>query len=194
MTDRPWHFHPLPLSMSKGHVADALEAMTKLTAQAHGKEVLITGDTMTVKKLLKRQGGRWNKSFTGWTFQGSKKDAVVGALRSAGHDVKDDTIGRNHRKHHQKITKDDTGSSAAAGSDEPWSRPLTPGEPSGGTRKRISVSEFNGGVIVDIREWYGDAIDPKPGKKGLALKAEEWNMLKQAMPEIDAELKRLQDS
>ena len=195
--------------MSKCHVADALEAMSKLTARAHGKEVLITGDTTPLKDLLKSQGGNWNNVLTGWIFQGSKKKAVLGALRSAGHDVTDDTIGRKtgsalaatprQPEPEPAAKKQKTGIcavAAAAGSGF-WSRPLTPREPDEGTRKLISVRKFNGSLEVDIREWYGDASDPKrkfDGVRRIALHAEEWNMLKQALPEIDAELKRLQDT
>eukprot|EP00930_Biecheleria_cincta_P103568 TRINITY_DN95582_c0_g1_i1.p1 TRINITY_DN95582_c0_g1~~TRINITY_DN95582_c0_g1_i1.p1 ORF type:complete len:187 (+),score=49.18 TRINITY_DN95582_c0_g1_i1:30-563(+) len=177
--------------------------MAKLTAQVHGKAILITGDTKAVKDLLKGQGGRWNNGLTGWIFQASKKEAVLGALRQAGNEVNDDTgaavaatpeKATNVAEAQPAAKKQKTGTSAAAESDEPWSRPLTPGEPSSGNRRRVSVSAFNGEVMVDIREWYGDASDPKPGKKGIALKAEEWKLLKQAMPDIDSELKRLQDS
>lgn len=37
-----------------------------------------------------------------------------------------------------------------------------------GSRKRVSVSEFKGKLLVDIREYYEDKADGsmKPGKKG----------------------------
>ena len=168
--------------------------MAKLTAQTHGKAVLITGDTKVVKDLLRSQSGRWNSSLTGWLFPASKREAVVGALRQAGHEI--ENARETQPEPTSKRQKTETGAvaaAAAATSDKPWSMLLAPGEPSGNFLRRIVVSKFYGKATVDIREYYKDADVLQPGKKGISLKTEEWRMLEQAIPEINAELERLRD-
>ena len=45
-------------------------------------------------------------------------------------------------------------------------------------KKRITVRKFKGKLLVDIREFYNDKGEMKPGKKGIALSKENWNKLK----------------
>ncbi|KAM8986592.1 activated RNA polymerase II transcriptional coactivator p15-like [Ara ararauna] len=59
-----------------------------------------------------------------------------------------------------------------------------------GYMRYVHVSCFKGKVLVDIREFYADKDgDMKPGKKGIALSAEQWNQLKEIIPEVDAAVK-----
>ncbi|XP_009330114.1 PREDICTED: activated RNA polymerase II transcriptional coactivator p15-like [Pygoscelis adeliae] len=61
-----------------------------------------------------------------------------------------------------------------------------------GKMRYVRVSCFKGKVLVDIREFYADKEGGmKPGRKGIALSAEQWNQLKEIIPEIDAALKKL---
>ncbi|XP_042687040.1 activated RNA polymerase II transcriptional coactivator p15-like [Centrocercus urophasianus] len=60
-----------------------------------------------------------------------------------------------------------------------------------GKLRYVRVSCFKGKVLVDIREFYMDKEgDMKPGRKGIALSAEQWNQLKEIIPEIDAAVKK----
>ncbi|OXB59940.1 hypothetical protein ASZ78_008076 [Callipepla squamata] len=60
-----------------------------------------------------------------------------------------------------------------------------------GKMRYVRVSCFKGKVLVDIREFYMDKEgDMKPGRKGIALSAEQWNQLKEIIPEIDAAVKK----
>ncbi|NXA42640.1 TCP4 polymerase, partial [Eudromia elegans] len=60
-----------------------------------------------------------------------------------------------------------------------------------GKMRYVRVSCFKGKVLVDIREFYVDKEgDTKPGRKGIALSAEQWNQLKEIVPEIDAAIKK----
>ncbi|NXD14233.1 TCP4 polymerase, partial [Nothocercus nigrocapillus] len=60
-----------------------------------------------------------------------------------------------------------------------------------GRMRRVRVSSFKGKVLVDIREFYVDKEgNTKPGRKGIALSAEQWNQLKEIIPEIDAAVKK----
>ncbi|KAM6039850.1 activated RNA polymerase II transcriptional coactivator p15-like [Theristicus caerulescens] len=61
-----------------------------------------------------------------------------------------------------------------------------------GKMRYVRVSCFKGKVLVDIREFYADKEGGmKPGRKGIALSAEQWNQLKEIIPEIDAAVKKL---
>ncbi|NXP55707.1 TCP4 polymerase, partial [Heliornis fulica] len=61
-----------------------------------------------------------------------------------------------------------------------------------GKMRYVRVSCFKGKVLVDIREFYTDKDgDMKPGRKGIALSAEQWNQLKEIIPEIDAAVRKL---
>ncbi|NXJ80787.1 TCP4 polymerase, partial [Trogon melanurus] len=61
-----------------------------------------------------------------------------------------------------------------------------------GKMRYVRVSCFKGKVLVDIREFYADKEGSlKPGRKGIALSAEQWNQLKEIIPEIDAAVKNL---
>lgn len=52
--------------------------MAALTVETHGKKAMIvTGDTLQVKELLKELGGSWHKDLEGWVFPGSKKDDLL---------------------------------------------------------------------------------------------------------------------
>ncbi|XP_074707467.1 activated RNA polymerase II transcriptional coactivator p15-like [Strix uralensis] len=60
-----------------------------------------------------------------------------------------------------------------------------------GKMRYVRVSCFKGKVLVDIREFYADKEGSmKPGRKGIALSAEQWNQLKEIVPEIDAAVKK----
>ncbi|XP_074650214.1 RNA polymerase II transcriptional coactivator-like [Tubulanus polymorphus] len=55
----------------------------------------------------------------------------------------------------------------------------------------VSVSEFRGKPLVNIREYYDKDGDLKPGRKGISLSIDQWNMLKQNMDAIDKDVKKL---
>ncbi|XP_062481000.1 activated RNA polymerase II transcriptional coactivator p15-like [Pezoporus occidentalis] len=60
-----------------------------------------------------------------------------------------------------------------------------------GYMRYVRVSCFKGKGLVDIREFYaGKDGDVKPGRKGIALSAEQWNQLKEIIPEVDAAVKK----
>merc|ERR1711981_805473 len=70
--------------------------------------------------------------------------------------------------------------------------PKNPDEPSWsfGNMKRARVHQFKGKTFVDLREFYvgKSTEETKPGKKGISLNVEEYQMLKQIIPEIDSNL------
>jgi len=63
--------------------------MVQLVAKAHGRAVIIAGDTKPLKETLKSLGGKWAGSCGGWMWPGSKKTTVIEALCKAGHSVDD---------------------------------------------------------------------------------------------------------
>ncbi|XP_062873966.1 SUB1 regulator of transcription b [Trichomycterus rosablanca] len=61
-----------------------------------------------------------------------------------------------------------------------------------GKMRYVSVRDFKGKVLIDLREYWNDQSgDMKPGKKGISLNAEQWNQLKEQMSDIDDAIRRL---
>lgn len=58
-------------------------------------------------------------------------------------------------------------------------------------KRYVTVREFKGRVMVDIREFYEDnSGDLKPGKKGICLQLDQWNALKGQIDDIDAAIQK----
>ncbi|PAV18686.1 RNA polymerase II transcriptional coactivator [Pyrrhoderma noxium] len=60
-----------------------------------------------------------------------------------------------------------------------------------GKKKRATVRSFRGTTLIDIREFWGDNDDLKPGKKGISLSLEQWNELKSNADSIDDLIRQL---
>ncbi|XP_032888182.1 activated RNA polymerase II transcriptional coactivator p15 isoform X2 [Amblyraja radiata] len=61
-----------------------------------------------------------------------------------------------------------------------------------GKMRYVSVREFKGKVLIDVREyWMNQDGEMKPGKKGISLLPDQWNQLKEMIPDIDDALKKL---
>ena len=52
----------------------------------------------------------------------------------------------------------------------------------------VTVREYQGKRLVDIREYYQKEMEMLPGKKGISLASEQWVMLKAAIPALMAQL------
>ncbi|KAI1756447.1 transcriptional Coactivator p15-domain-containing protein [Xylaria castorea] len=57
-----------------------------------------------------------------------------------------------------------------------------------GTTRRITIQNFKGKNYVNIREYYENNGELRPGKKGIMLPLEQYNALVTAIPAINAEL------
>ncbi|KAF2011939.1 hypothetical protein BU24DRAFT_396607 [Aaosphaeria arxii CBS 175.79] len=56
--------------------------------------------------------------------------------------------------------------------------------------RRVTVSNFKGSTLVQIRDYFkGDGDQVLPGKKGIALTLDQYNVLVQALPLIESVLK-----
>ncbi|RZC94426.1 hypothetical protein C5167_026157 [Papaver somniferum] len=51
--------------------------------------------------------------------------------------------------------------------------------------RRVSVRNWQGKVVVDIREFYVKDGQEFPGKKGISLSMDQWNILRDHVEEID---------
>ncbi|XP_034507087.1 activated RNA polymerase II transcriptional coactivator p15 [Ambystoma mexicanum] len=61
-----------------------------------------------------------------------------------------------------------------------------------GKMRYVSVRDFKGKVLIDIREyWMDQEGEMKPGRKGISLNPEQWTQLKEQISEIDDAVKRL---
>ncbi|KAK7011446.1 activated RNA polymerase II transcriptional coactivator p15 [Biomphalaria glabrata] len=54
-----------------------------------------------------------------------------------------------------------------------------------------TVSEFRGKAMVNIREYYEKDGELRPGKKGISLSIDQWEALKEKIPDIDECVKKL---
>lgn len=61
------------------------------------------------------------------------------------------------------------------------------------SKKSVTVRQFNGTNLVDIREFYIDKVtkERKPGKKGIALTESSWKKLLDVLRDIDDALNAL---
>ncbi|KAL4252781.1 transcriptional coactivator PC4 family protein [Abortiporus biennis] len=55
-----------------------------------------------------------------------------------------------------------------------------------GKKRRATVRSFKGTPFVDIREFYEQNGEEKPGKKGISLNLEQWEILKNNTEIIDS--------
>jgi hypothetical protein len=163
-----------------------------------GDRIVVTGDTLKCKKVLKEAGGRWNKGLVAWTFASSEKEALTEALNGCGMEVEDNTAGDSKRplddssvdsKSPKRIKTDPdpgAGGSGAASKDDngDYFFELS-------AKKRVTVRKYRNMVLVDIREFYGEPGELKPGKKGISLTADQWSALKGAFNEIDGAIETI---
>ncbi|CAI9540986.1 unnamed protein product [Staurois parvus] len=61
-----------------------------------------------------------------------------------------------------------------------------------GKMRYVSVRDFKGKVLIDVREYFMDQQgEMKPGRKGISLNPEQWNQLKEQMSDIDNAIRKL---
>ncbi|KAL0250665.1 hypothetical protein I308_102848 [Cryptococcus tetragattii IND107] len=60
--------------------------------------------------------------------------------------------------------------------------------------RRLTVRTFKGKTLVDIREMYKDKSSGalKPGSKGISLTAEQWEILRNNIQNVDKMVKKVQ--
>lgn len=60
-------------------------------------------------------------------------------------------------------------------------------------KRRVTVRKFRSSVLIDIREYYEDKAsgEDRPGKKGISLTKDQYEKLKELIPEIDAAVKNM---
>jgi len=62
---------------------------------------------------------------------------------------------------------------------------------SGSGPRQVTVRKWGGKVLVDIRQYYSDNEEIKPGKKGISLTKDQWNNLKSLVNDIDTAIGQL---
>ena len=60
-------------------------------------------------------------------------------------------------------------------------------------KRRVTVRKFRSSILIDIREYYEDKSsgEERPGKKGISLTKEQYEKLKELLPEIDSAVKKM---
>uniref|UniRef100_A0A8C6QFB0 Activated RNA polymerase II transcriptional coactivator p15 n=1 Tax=Nannospalax galili TaxID=1026970 RepID=A0A8C6QFB0_NANGA len=61
-----------------------------------------------------------------------------------------------------------------------------------GKMRYVSVQDFKGKILIDIREYWMDSEgEMKPGRKGISLNMEQWSQLKEQISDIDDAVRKL---
>ncbi|KAF8447084.1 transcriptional Coactivator p15-domain-containing protein [Kalaharituber pfeilii] len=60
----------------------------------------------------------------------------------------------------------------------------------GGRNRRITISEYKGKLLVNIREHYEKEGKVLPGKKGISLSIEQFNAMMSVLPQVHTELSK----
>jgi Transcriptional Coactivator p15 (PC4) len=55
----------------------------------------------------------------------------------------------------------------------------------------LTVSEFKGKPLINIRDYYERDSEVLPGKKGVVLNVDQWKLIKEKIGEIDEALSRI---
>ncbi|KLU88437.1 hypothetical protein MAPG_07423 [Magnaporthiopsis poae ATCC 64411] len=58
-------------------------------------------------------------------------------------------------------------------------------------KRRVGIAKFNKMVLVNIREYYDQGGELKPGKKGISLTLDQYQALLKNAPAINAELRKM---
>lgn len=60
-------------------------------------------------------------------------------------------------------------------------------------KRRVTVRKYRSSILIDIREYYEDKAsgEDRPGKKGISLTRDQYEKLKELLPEIDAAVKKM---
>lgn len=170
--------------------------------ETHGKAVVAKGDTREIKEFLKAQGGKWNKGLCGWIFQGSKKGALLDALRgNAAVGSVEDRTGAASEASKPETKPAVTARVAESAAEAPPSkkaRTAIVATDDGSTTAdgkivaitdtiRGSVNDFNGKfpLGVDLRKFYKDPSGEMKPAKGIRLAIDEWQALRAATADID---------
>eukprot|EP00899_Mesostigma_viride_P024262 jgi/Mesvir1/501/Mv11369-RA.1 len=61
-----------------------------------------------------------------------------------------------------------------------------------GKLKYVSVREYMGRTLVDIREYYVEHGEMRPGRKGISLTVEQWMQLRNHVDDIDKAVKQIE--
>ncbi|CAK9082274.1 unnamed protein product [Durusdinium trenchii] len=164
--------------------------MASVWLEAHGKAVVVKGDTMQIKDFLKLKGGKWNSNLKSWIFPGSKKAALLQDLQNCGTVKKvEDKTG--------STTNGNTGPTAAtknsAAPQAPKKRAAAEGESEViqlDDNVRVEANAYQGKIGVDIRRFWTEKAsgELRPGK-GLRMSQSEWEAICAGKERIDEMLK-----
>lgn len=107
----------------------------------------------------------WPTKMSKW---GKRKDDYVGTDDSEG-----DSESPVKKKSKKKFVPDDSGAIEIC----ELSR-----------NRKVSVRMWQGKVFVDIREFYMKDGKQMPGKKGISLSVDQWEVLRNHIDEVDKEI------
>ena len=165
---------------------------------AHGKGMLVKGDTKPLKECLKNLGGRWNPALTAWILPTKKKDELVGtvckhkAVKSFINCINDGPADKNANAQQEgllHVTKRECEGGAASCDGRKNEVVIDIDECADtGTLLRVSIKMFRGRCGIDLRSWCirgKDKAETKPSVNGIFLWKKKWEALKDTRKEIE---------
>ena len=60
-----------------------------------------------------------------------------------------------------------------------------------GGKRKVTVSQWKNQTRIDIREFYEKDGEVLPGRKGISLSVDQWELLKELIPKIDNYIENL---
>jgi len=60
-----------------------------------------------------------------------------------------------------------------------------------GGKRKVTVSQWRNQTRIDIREFYEKDGEVLPGRKGISLSLDQWELLKELIPKIDNYIENL---
>ncbi|THU68527.1 hypothetical protein C4D60_Mb08t04820 [Musa balbisiana] len=62
------------------------------------------------------------------------------------------------------------------------------------SKRRVTLQDFRGKTLLSIREYYMKDGKELPSSKGISLTVEQWEAFRNAVPAIEAAIKKLEGS
>ncbi|XP_020662770.1 activated RNA polymerase II transcriptional coactivator p15 [Pogona vitticeps] len=129
------------------------------------------------------------------------KELVSSSSSGSDSDRESDTVHLNHQLSEKRkkqavqekpVKKQKTGESSKGAASSKQSSNRDENMFQIGKMRYVSVRDFKGKVLIDIREyWMDQEGEMKPGRKGISLNPEQWSQLKEQISDIDEAVRKL---
>lgn len=157
-----------PLSSSQGTKYKSKDYIKEDRASLHD---LVGGQSLKKEEYVKYEEVEEGQ---GEQIYGEENERDNGNATNTKKRKVDGSSASSTKKSQIKVLKNDSGESYMELSD----------------MRRVTIQTYRGRRLVQIREYYKDKNtgEMRPGKSGIALTEDQWKLLKDMIPYVDAEL------